>query len=196
MSQGHLLGTKTFSQALSSRPLSSQPPFLPVRPAPESHPHSPCEVGLREGPARFQVAPTQATREPLPFVGSPFQKAAFPTRGRDASSPPRPRGEENSASNSASDQKNPLRTQALKWRVPPLTPGARPNTLSESPGGPATKNGKCPGKPYDSACGHWNAAGTRPHDLHVELGSAAESAPLTAPGSHPTPTKRPSAREG
>lgn len=159
MSQGHFLGTKTFSQDLSSCPLFSQSPFLPVLPAPESHPHSPCEVGLREGPARFQMAPTQATREPLPSVGSPFQKAAFPTRGRDASSPPRPRGEENRV------LPTPPQIRKTRWgprpwcgvsrpshQVPDRTPLVR--APGESPGGPATKNGKCPGKPYVSACGH------------------------------------------
>lgn len=86
-----------------------------------------------------------------------------------------------------SNQKNLPRTLALKWRVSPLTPGARPKKLSETLGGPATKNGKCPGKPDDSACSHWNVAGTRPHDLHVEFCSAVGRTRLTATGLHPPP---------
>lgn len=50
------------------------------------------------------------------------------------------------ASTSASTQKNPLGTLALKWRVPPPTPGAGPKRLGETLGGLAERKGKCPGE--------------------------------------------------
>lgn len=143
-------------------------------PAPESHPHRfPCKVGLFEGPTGFQLTPKETTGEPFLSLGSSFQNAALPTRRWSEFRSSRPRGEEKqSPSNSASNQKNPLRTLALKWYVPCPTPGAGPKKLSETLRGPASRKGKFPGKPGESACSHWNVAGTRPHDLHVRLRSA------------------------